>query len=86
MARPRYDRDGNCIFDGKIGVCPYVEWVQAQKRSKNRFVFPTSCIEFTCFTIFVFFLMEYYFLVGLGELGSSSQLTKLKRLTAVITW
>ncbi|KAM0826103.1 hypothetical protein ACQ4PT_069104 [Festuca glaucescens] len=36
MIRPRYDRDGNCTFDGKIGVWPYVEWVQAQKRSKNR--------------------------------------------------
>ena len=36
MARPRYDRDGNCTFDGKLGVWPYVEWVQAQKRSKNR--------------------------------------------------
>ncbi|KAM0855094.1 hypothetical protein ACQ4PT_050030 [Festuca glaucescens] len=36
MTRPRYDRDGNCTFDGKIGVWPYVEWVQAQKRSKNR--------------------------------------------------
>ncbi|KAM0828901.1 hypothetical protein ACQ4PT_067230 [Festuca glaucescens] len=36
MARPTYDRDGNCTFDGKIGVWPYVEWVQAQKRSKNR--------------------------------------------------
>ena len=36
MARPRYDRDGNCTFDGKIGVWPYVEWVQGQKNSKNR--------------------------------------------------
>ena len=38
MARPRYDADGNCIFDGKIGVWAYVEWVQAQKKSANRFV------------------------------------------------
>jgi hypothetical protein len=38
MARPRYDAQGNCVFDGKIGVWAYVEWVQAQKRSRNRFV------------------------------------------------
>jgi hypothetical protein len=36
MARPRYDAEGNCIFDGKIGVWAYVEWVQAQKKSANR--------------------------------------------------
>jgi hypothetical protein len=36
MARARYDADGNCIFDGKIGVWAYVEWVQAQKKSANR--------------------------------------------------
>ena len=38
MARPRYDAQGNCTFDGKIGVWAFVEWVQAQKRSANRFV------------------------------------------------
>lgn len=38
MARPRYDAEGNCIFDGKIGVWAYVEWGQAQKRSANRYV------------------------------------------------
>ncbi|KAE8807288.1 transposon mariner sub-class [Hordeum vulgare] len=36
MARPRYDAQGNCIFDGKIGVWAYVDWVQAQKKSANR--------------------------------------------------
>ncbi|KAM0925532.1 hypothetical protein ACQ4PT_004175 [Festuca glaucescens] len=36
IARPRYDAEGNCTFDGKIGVWAYVEWVQAQKRSANR--------------------------------------------------
>ena len=36
MARPRYDAQGNCTFDGKIGVWAFVEWVQAQKRSANR--------------------------------------------------
>ncbi|KAM0873156.1 hypothetical protein ACQ4PT_038204 [Festuca glaucescens] len=36
MARPRYDAQGNCVFDGKIGVWAYTEWVQAKKRSQNR--------------------------------------------------
>jgi hypothetical protein len=48
MARPRYDAEGNCVFDGKIGVWAYTEWVQAKKRSANRSVFvlvttPTFC-------------------------------------------
>ena len=36
MARPRYDARGNCVFDGKIRVWAYTEWVQAKKRSSNR--------------------------------------------------
>ncbi|KAM0831104.1 hypothetical protein ACQ4PT_065768 [Festuca glaucescens] len=36
MARPRYDSQGNCVFDGKIGVWAFVDWVQAQKKSANR--------------------------------------------------
>jgi hypothetical protein len=48
MARPRYDAQGNCVFDGKIGVWAYTEMVQAQKKSQNRsaLVFvttPTLC-------------------------------------------
>ena len=35
MARPRYDAEGNCTFDGKLGVWAYVEWSHAQKKSKN---------------------------------------------------
>jgi hypothetical protein len=38
MARPRYDAQGNCVFDGKIGVWAYIEWVQAKKWSPNRLV------------------------------------------------
>ncbi|KAM0908825.1 hypothetical protein ACQ4PT_015172 [Festuca glaucescens] len=46
MARPRYDAEGNCIFDGKIGVWAYVEWVQAQKRSANRiFLSHQNCMR-----------------------------------------
>uniref|UniRef100_A0A8R7U4H5 Transposase Tc1-like domain-containing protein n=1 Tax=Triticum urartu TaxID=4572 RepID=A0A8R7U4H5_TRIUA len=48
MARPRYDAQGNCVFDGKIGVWAYTEWVQAKKKSQNRSVIvlvttPTFC-------------------------------------------
>ena len=38
MARPRYDAQGICVFDGKIGVWAYTEGVQAKKRSQNRLV------------------------------------------------
>jgi hypothetical protein len=38
MARPRYDAEDNCVFDGKIKVWTYVNYVQAQKKSRYRFV------------------------------------------------
>jgi len=28
VARPIYDDEGNCIFDGKLGVWPFVRKVQ----------------------------------------------------------
>ena len=36
VARPRFDNNGNCIFDGKIGLWPFVEEVVAQRTSVNR--------------------------------------------------
>jgi hypothetical protein len=36
IARPRYDAEGNCTFDGKIGMWPFVEHTVAQRRSDNR--------------------------------------------------
>ena len=36
VARPRYDENGVCTFDGKIGMWPFVERVAAQRRSANR--------------------------------------------------
>jgi hypothetical protein len=36
VSRPRFGADGNCTFDGKIGVWPFVEFVQAWCSSKNR--------------------------------------------------
>ena len=36
VARPRFDEEGNEIFDGKIGIWPFVEEVTAVRNSKNR--------------------------------------------------
>jgi DNA-binding Lrp family transcriptional regulator len=36
VGRPRYDDDGNCTFDGKIGMFPFVTEKTAERRSGNR--------------------------------------------------
>ena len=36
VTRPRFDDEGNCIFDGKIGIWPFIQKVQAKRNSKNR--------------------------------------------------
>ena len=37
VVRPRYDENGECIFDGKIGMWPFVEQrVAARRTSANR--------------------------------------------------
>ncbi|KAF0775532.1 hypothetical protein AaE_000768 [Aphanomyces astaci] len=36
VTRPRYDHHKKCIFDGKIGIWPFVETVLAQRLSRNR--------------------------------------------------
>ena len=36
IARPRFNAAGDCIFDGKIGMWPFVEQTVAQRRSVNR--------------------------------------------------
>lgn len=36
VTRPRFDSDGECTFDGKIGVWPIVETVLAKRNSRNR--------------------------------------------------
>jgi len=48
VARPRFDAEGECTFDGKIGMWPFVEYVPAQRRSVNRprgaiITTPVSC-------------------------------------------
>jgi hypothetical protein len=35
VARPHFNPAGECIFDGKIGLFPFVERVQAQRASVN---------------------------------------------------
>jgi hypothetical protein len=36
VARPRFNNDGNCTFDGKIGMWPIVKMEAAQRSSNNR--------------------------------------------------
>ena len=36
LARPRFDFDGNCTFDGKIGCFPFVTYEPAKRSSANR--------------------------------------------------
>ncbi len=36
VARPRFNANGECYFDGKIGMWPFIEYVRAQRDSNNR--------------------------------------------------
>ena len=36
VARPRYDHNGICTFDGKIGLFPFIERVAARRTSRRR--------------------------------------------------
>ncbi|KAK9697940.1 hypothetical protein RND81_08G071200 [Saponaria officinalis] len=36
VARPRYDKDGVVLFDGKIGIFPFIYEAEALRSSKNR--------------------------------------------------
>ena len=42
LARPRFDSNGNCTFDGKIGCFPFVTYEPAKRSSANR---PAGTIE-----------------------------------------
>jgi hypothetical protein len=35
VARPRFSAEGECTFNGKIGIWPFVERVRAQRGSVN---------------------------------------------------
>ncbi|XP_074290477.1 uncharacterized protein LOC141617194 [Silene latifolia] len=47
VARPKYGSNGDVIFDGKIGIWPFVSQVPAKRNSKNREAgtLETKCIE-----------------------------------------
>ena len=36
VARPRFNEEGVCTFDGKIGIWPFVEYIAARRSSRNR--------------------------------------------------
>lgn len=36
VARPRFNKEGECTFDGKIGMWPFVDIVPAERASRNR--------------------------------------------------
>ena len=36
VTRPRFDADGNCTFDGKLGIFPFVYVEPAKRKSPNR--------------------------------------------------
>ena len=36
VARPRFNEDGECVFDGKIGIWPLVKRLRAKRSSVNR--------------------------------------------------
>ena len=49
VARPRFDRHGNCTFDGKLGIWPFVRKIPAQRSSKRRKkgTLETKCVSVT---------------------------------------
>jgi len=47
-ARPRYDGQGNCTFDGKIGIWPFIKKVRAKRRSRNR---AAGTVETKCISV-----------------------------------
>lgn len=45
VARPRWDAEKNCTFDGKLGIWPFVTEEEAKRSSKNR---PKGTLETKC--------------------------------------
>ena len=48
VTRPIYDAEGNCIFDGKIGIWPFAEESIAIRNSVNR---PEGTIEWKGYSV-----------------------------------
>ncbi len=42
IARPLFDKNGECVFDWKIGFSPFIEMVAAKRNSRNR---PAGTLE-----------------------------------------
>jgi hypothetical protein len=57
VARPRFDEAGNCTFDGKIGMWPFVDRIPAARTSINRErgTLETKCINVTATTYYNYF-------------------------------
>ena len=36
VARPRFDSNGQCVFDGKLGIWPFASTVESKLASNNR--------------------------------------------------
>ncbi|XP_074297784.1 uncharacterized protein LOC141628557 [Silene latifolia] len=47
VARPKYGPNGEVLFDGKIGICPFIVEVPRKRNSRNRVAgtLETKCIE-----------------------------------------
>lgn len=45
VARPRFDDDGVCVFNGLLGIWPFTQEVAAKRNSKNR---PAGTLETKC--------------------------------------
>ncbi len=48
VARSQFDANGNCIFDGKIGIWPFAVQVAAQRNSHNR---QAGTLEWKCVNV-----------------------------------
>jgi hypothetical protein len=65
-ARPRYNDAGECMFDGKIDIWPFVEQVPAQRSSRNR---PKGTLETKCITVTKKVYLESLILYVLPDIG-----------------
>ena len=48
VARPRFDEDGSCSFDGKLSIWPFTDQVVAKRSSCNR---PSGNLETKCISV-----------------------------------
>jgi len=56
VARPQFNNQGDCVFDGKIGLWPFVEKVPAKRNSKRR---PKGTMETKCLSVTASVYQEY---------------------------